>query len=135
MNIENKCIYCKTNPKAHSFYYFKSSKDKKLLYKTIIAEADFFDKPDTIIHHINNDLQLKSGTKWEWIIDFRDASFKHYMAFNTVRIISKWINDEREKKCKELRKIYLINGKKILINPMIWVSRFFLPSHIEIICS
>lgn len=133
MDTENRCHYCSKTPGAHSFYCFQSSREGNLLYKTVIAEAKLFDKPTTIIHHINSDIQLQPGKRWEWMIDFKGASLKHYMAFNTVRIISKWINHEKQDKCKELRKIYLMNGKKSLLNPMVWLAKLFLPSHIKIV--
>lgn len=132
MTSSNSCTYCSSDPESHSFYCHKSSLNQNNVYKTIVANAKLYDKPATIIHHIEQDTLLSSSLHWEWVIDMTNAKLKHYMAFNTVRQISKWINREKNNKCKCLNKIIIIDKYPILMTPLIALGSLFLPKHVQI---
>ena len=129
----NTCSYCMNDPKSHSFSCFQSNVNGYHLYKTIVAESILYNKPDTIIHHIEHDPYLNKDIQWNWIIDLTNASCKHYMALNTVREISKWIKREKDNKCKELQEIKIIGDNPLLITPLVLLAKMFLPNHIKII--
>lgn len=129
----NRCSYCMNDPKSHSFSCFQSNINGYHLYKTVVAESILYNKPDTIIHHIEHDPYLNKDIQWNWIVDLTNASRKHYMALNTVREISKWIKREKDNKCKELQEIKIVGGSPILTIPLILLAKMFLPSHIKIV--
>lgn len=129
----NTCTYCTINPKCHSFYCYQSSQSGYYLYKTIVAESILYNKPDTIIHHIEHDSRLSKDLKWNWTIDLTKATHKHYMALNTVRELSKWIKREKENKCQQLKEIRIVGDNPILIAPLILLAKLFLPDHIKIV--
>ena len=129
----NTCTYCAINPKSHSFYCYQSNQNGCYLYKTVVAESILFDKPGTIIHHVEHDPHLSADLQWNWIIDMTKASRKHYMAVDTVRELSKWIKREKDNKCKQLKQIQIVGNYSILIEPLIFVAKLILPSHIKII--
>lgn len=129
--MNNECLYCKDNPKNHSFFcqYY----DEKIYkFKTYISRAMLYDHPKSIIHHIEHDYYFCKSSKqckpWIWIIDFENASFEHYTAFNTIIELSKWIY-----KYKYLTTIIIKNTNKLLMYPLISLSKLFLPNHIEIL--
>lgn len=132
MSSSNSCSYCSSDPESHSFYCHQSSLNQINVYKTIVAKAKLYDKPDTIIHHIEHDALLNRSLHWEWIIDMTNAKFRHYMAFNTVRQLSKWINREKTNKCKNLKRIIIIDNHPILMSPLISLGKLFLPKHVNI---
>ena len=129
----NTCQYCIDNPKAHSFSCFQSSRDGYHMYKTVVAESILYNKPKTIIHHIEHDPYLCEELQWSWIVDLTNASRKHYMALNTVRELSKWIKREKNNKCKQLKQIQMVGENSVLIEPLIFLAKMILPSHIKII--
>ena len=129
----NTCTYCAINPKSHSFYCYQSNQNGCYLYKTFVTEAILFDKPDTIIHHVEHDPHLSADLQWSWIVDLTNASRKHYMALNTVIEISKWIKREKNNKCKALKEIKIIGDNPVLIAPLVLLAKMFLPNHIKII--
>lgn len=140
MSTSNSCCYCAINEKAHSFFCYEESdtekSNTKYKYKTIVAEAELYNNPETIIHHIEttlvSDKDKDKENSWEWTVDFNGAGIKHYLALNTVSELSKWIQREKEGKCKHLKRIRIIGGISGLVYPLILLARIFLPSHIEI---
>ena len=142
-NIE-VCHYCMNEPNSHSFFLDNNNIDdnplfstlKKHTYKTKIANAKLYDKPDTIIYHIEIELKRNKTVNvdiWNWIIDFSDTKMKHYMAFTTVHELSKWINSEKDGLCKNLENIKIKNAG-IMIKPLISLAKWFLPEHIKVEC-
>ena len=133
---KNNCTFCAENPEAHSFFCYQSS-EKPYLYKTIVADSVLYNDPESIIHHMEYDpyLMKEPMLEWEWSIDMRNAHMKHYLAFNTVREISKWIDREKDNKCKNLKKIVVLNEVYYLMSPLIHLAKMFLPGHIEIVVS
>lgn len=129
----NTCSYCMNDPKSHSFSCFQSNIHRYHLYKTVVAESILYNKPDTIIHHIERDPYLNKELQWSWIVDLTNASRKHYMALNTVRELSKWIKREKNNKCKALKEIKIIGDNPVLIAPLVLLAKMFLPNHIKII--
>ena len=127
---KNSCEYCLKEPATHSFSCYQSSLLQNHIYKTNVAEALHFDKPDTIIYHIEHDSLLNDDLHWEWIIDMKNTTTKHYMAVNTVVKLSQWINSQKYNKCKNLKKITILNSISILILPLIYLGKLFLPKHI-----
>ena len=135
----NTCYYCTQNKRAHSFFCFQVSKNKKnkkyiFTYKTNIKDAELYDNPESIIHHIEHEPHIKRTNHWKWILDFTDASLKHYMALNTVSELSRWIQREKNNKCENLEQIVILGtDNNMLIYPLIYLAKVFLPSHIEIV--
>jgi hypothetical protein len=165
-NHNNKlqlCKYCQISSNAHSFYlsnnddvnnnfndndnynnYNNDNNDNNNfnksanhhLYKTMIADAELYNKPKTIIYHMKIQLNRNQTPKmnhWNWVIDFKGAGVKHYLAFVTVRELSRWINSEKDGLCKNLKNIKIKNAG-IMIKPMIGLSKWFLPEHINVEC-
>lgn len=129
------CRYCEIDPHAHSFHVDKVARPLSNTFRvyTTVCEATLYNKPDTIIHHIENDTNINRELTWEWTINFIGAGLKHYMAINTVVELSKWINREKDNKCKNLLKIYIIGENNAILYPLVLLSKFFLPSHIDVI--
>ena len=144
----HSCHYCTNTPGSHSFSLVDSGSfietDALIMndtrsrhtYKTVIADALLYNDPSSIIYHI--DIELKKNKTqmmdyWNWEIDFAGAGVKHYMAFGTVRELSRWINTERDGLCKNLENIKIKNAG-IMIKPMIALSKWFLPEHINVVC-
>ena len=132
------CIYCQENSNSHSFnildYHSLNENNIQNLFYTKIADAELYNKPDTIIYHIEQTLKYNKihyDKEWMWIIDFNNSEFKHYISFNTVKEISKWINKESLNLCKNLKEINIINSN-FMINSLILLSKWFLPKHIKI---
>ena len=141
MSTSNNCCYCAINEKAHSFFCYEEldieKSNTKYKYKTIVAEAELYDKPETIIHHIETtliaDKEKDKENSWEWAVDFTGAGLKHYMALNTVSELSRWIQREKNNKCENLEQIVILGAENnVLIYPLIYLAKVFLPSHIEI---
>jgi hypothetical protein len=154
-----QCNYCSHIPNAHSFSFVSNTdndseeyqdidynvyNDPLLLnensidhlYKTKIADAKLYDNPISIIYHIKLELRRNKTHKmdyWNWYIDFEGAGIKHYMAFGTVRELSRWINSEKDGFCKNLKNIKIINSG-IMIKPLVSLSKWFLPEHINVVC-
>lgn len=133
MSSENTCSYCANDPNSHSFRCYQSSHNGYHLYKTVVAESTLYNKPATIIHHIEHDPHLSMDLQWCWIVDLSNASRKHYMALNTVREVSKWIKREKNNKCKQLKEIRVVGDNPVLLAPLVMLAKLFLPSHIKII--
>jgi hypothetical protein len=146
--ISHPCHYCMNKPGSHSFSLVTPSsyiEFNELLsnetgsshtYKTIIANASLYNDPSSIIYHIDIELKINKTANmdyWEWEIDFEGAGVKHYLAFRTVRELSKWINSEKDGLCKNLKNIKIKNAG-IMIKPMIGLSKWFLPEHINVVC-
>jgi hypothetical protein len=142
------CHYCMNTPGSHSFSLVVSgsfietdaliTNDTRIrhTYKTVISDASLYNNPVSIIYHI--DIELKKNKTqnmdyWEWEIDFSGAGVKHYLAFGTVRELSRWINSERDGLCKNLENIKIKNAG-IMIKPMVALSKWFLPEHINVEC-
>lgn len=129
------CNYCMYAPNSHSFYLLNINNNIHT-YKTIIADAELYNNPASIIYHIKIYLKMYKTypyNEWHWIIDFNNATFKNYMALNTVIKLSSWINNEKHNMCKNLKQIKIINTN-IFIKPMIALAKYYLPKHIKIIC-
>lgn len=129
------CHYCLENKNAHSFNRIKGYYPQNVqLYATLIKEAELYDDPESIVFHIEQCLKsnLDAVTSWNWIIDFRSTTTKHYLAFSTVYQLCRWISKEKDGRCKNLENIYVINGNKLLLFPLVELSKLFLPSHIKI---
>ena len=133
---DGQCEYCKSDPKSHSFHIdipLSSISDKYKVYNTIISEAKLYNRPDTIIHHIEKEPHITKELTWEWMINFSYCELKHYMAMNTIIELSRWINREKENKCKNLKKIYLFGSNSMLLYPLVGLSKLFLPSNIDVV--
>jgi hypothetical protein len=129
------CTYCMHDPKSHSFYLL-STNNNIHIYNTIISNAELYYNPESIIYHITIALKMDKtypNKDWVWIIDFNNASLKHYMALKTVKEISSWIHNEKQNMCKNLKQIKIINAS-IIIKPLLTLAKYYLPNHIEIIC-
>lgn len=127
------CTYCMNNPKSHSFYLLNNDNNIHT-YNTTIADAKLYHHPESIIYHIKIALKMDKtypDKDWHWIIDFNNATFKHYMSLNTVKQLSSWINNEKQNMCKNLKQIKIINAS-IFIKPMITLAKYYLPQYIEV---
>jgi len=140
-----KCMYCLSNSKAHSFSIHRNNNiatpysvnsDNIIMFNTMISEADMYNRPYTIIYHIELELDNNNpdylNTNWIWNIDFKNADLKHYLSFNTVKCLSQWINNENLGYCSNLREIRIYNAN-FLIKPLISLAYWFLPKHIKIV--
>lgn len=134
------CIYCQENSKSHSFIKLNNKQDTINKYNSIttfytkVSDAELYNKPDTIIYHIEETLKynkINYDKEWIWIINLDDAEFKHYIEFNTVRELSNWINKESKQLCNKLKEINIINSN-FMINGFIGLSKQFMPNHIKI---
>jgi len=143
MSIE--CGYCIEDNHAHSFKLIdiKYTKDTTTyMFKSNISECKMYNTPSTIINHINKEL-IKNRTVeenrfnsrinfkyWYWEIDFKNTSFKHYTAYNTIITLSKWIANSIE--ARNLIEIKISNCN-FMISPLLLVAKLYLPSNIKII--
>lgn len=124
------CKYCKKDNYSHSFSLFKKSNLGNDIFYTKISNAKMFNNPNSIIHHIEIELDNNNTNIWYWIIDFKNANTEHYFAFNTLIKLSKWI--KYSNRTLNLKKIY-INNSNILINKLIFLAKLYLPERIEVI--
>jgi hypothetical protein len=125
------------NPNSHSFHLINTNNTNNNIhtYNTVIADAELYYHPESIIYHIKIALKMNKtypDKDWVWIINFNNATFKHYMSLKTVKEIASWINDEKNDMCKKLKQIKIINAS-IFIKPMITLAKYYLPEHIEIL--
>lgn len=122
-----KCKYCLKDSKAHSFKFFDKV-DNYDVYYTKLSEAKLYDNPKSIKHHMEFELK-KQTNNWCWIIDFNNATTKHYFAFSTVRFLSNWI--KKDSKFNLLKFIYLKNTNS-LVSMLLKISSYYLPTHIKV---
>jgi hypothetical protein len=128
------CIYCRNDPKSHSFHLLNTNNNIHI-YNTMICEAKMYNSPATIIYHIEQELDYNKPDKninWIWNIDFKNASVKHYFAFNTVKELSQWINGEKLGYCSSLKEIRIYNAG-LLVKPLISLAYWFLPKNVKVI--
>lgn len=130
------CHYCLENKNAHSFNTIKGNFIPIIqVYDTVIKDAELYNDPESIIYHIEECLKSslsETTSSWFWVINFYGASTKHYLALSTVYQLCCWINKEKDGLCKNLESIYVLNGNKLLLLPLIQLAKLFLPSHINI---
>jgi hypothetical protein len=135
------CIYCINEPSSHSFSntdYVLINNVKIKKYYTKVADAKLFDKPETIIYHMeqefnkNNDIENSELyiEDWIWDINFDNASIKHYLSINTVIKLCKWLKNSNYG--KKLKKINIYNSG-LLGSSLIIIAKLYLPENIEII--
>lgn len=138
MDISQPCVYCQNDNESHSFYLLSTLPNvlnkESGIFRTQINQAKLYNQPYTIIYHIEQLLKYHKAPQmsdWVWVIDFDKADIKHYLAFRTVKVISKWINEQRYNLCSNLKEIKVCNGN-FMLKPMVALSHLFLPSHIKV---
>ena len=131
----SNCKYCILDINAHSFKlngYVDINNLTIKKYYTKISDAKLFNKPETIIYHIQQEFintKLETNNMWIWDINFENADLKHYLAFNTVIELSKWIKNSNFG--KQLKQINIHNAR-IMGHSMIILAKLYLPNHIII---
>lgn len=126
--MDEICKYCQINNSNHSFF-LKYTYNYINYFQSNVSESLLFDDPESIIYHMEIELNNKNykNQKWNWIINFKDCELKHFLCFNTVRLISKWISNNRF----NLQNIY-VKKSNYFVNILILFSKLYIPSHINI---
>ena len=119
MNMQDICLKCHNNPKAHSFKILNIDNYDKTVFYTCPGDAEDYADSYGILLHYKNMLKMNGNKDWIWVFNCERLEIKHSLEFSTARRVAELIS---EKYVHNIKQIYVINSNFVLniILNIIW---------------